>query len=412
MKKMCLILFICVFSGFGVFGEDLEPEEIDFLLFQPNFSNLFVNEEQASTQLNNLAKNLMLKNLGAGQIHVYGYAAFAQNGPNPEQLSRDRAVFIINELQKRGVQNELFSDPIGYGSVNIWGANSNEETRKPNRRVRILLDVNQSVTQDESGIDGVIIIDNSDQNYSEIVTKEKKSNGKFPWWIILIALLVIAAIIGLIFFIKTIGNGSSGSVIESTRSKGSISFEKTITNVSPSVSNVSSSRLPATGGTWTGERGNSEFNLDLDKKPNRFNYDPPRTWKEIIIGNKNFVKDDPILPESTKARLNDHYNRILNGNEGILFQNGEIQLPGISLVTVEIDSFSTERYGSEGNMQKADIEAAKQLNMTVDEFKNWRNKNELMWHERKDRKTMDLISHDIHDNVDHSGGISEAKRTG
>jgi hypothetical protein len=62
-------------------------------------------------------------------------------------------------------------------------------------------------------------------------------------------------------------------------------------------------------------------------------------------------------------------------------------------------------------MQSADNLAAKSLNMTPAESYNWRNNNELMWHECKDRGTMMLISHDIHDNIPHTGGISEQKKT-
>jgi len=36
----------------------------------------------------------------------------------------------------------LFSDPVAYGEVYLWGGNTSEAERSPNRRVRILLDGN------------------------------------------------------------------------------------------------------------------------------------------------------------------------------------------------------------------------------------------------------------------------------
>jgi len=172
--------------------------------------------------------------------------------------------------------------------------------------------------------------------------------------------------------------------------------------------NESTKRTPKTGGTWTGERGNSVFKPDLDKAPNVFNYDPPKTWRDIIKGNKDFIHKDKNIPENIKNRLNDVYDRIINGDEGIPFKDGDIDLNKLSITDVEIKDFTADRYYG-GNMDKADILASEKFNMSPEEFYKWRNDNELMWHECSDRKTMSLISHDIHDNIPHTGGISEQK---
>ena len=140
MKKVYFLLSFFIFCCFLIFGDAGEQEEIDFLLFLPNSSSQFVDEEQASIQLDNLAKYIMGRDLVPGQISVYGYAAYVQNDIEPVSLSRDRAVFVISELQKRGISKELFSDPVAYGSVDLWGSNINEENRGPNRRVRIMLE--------------------------------------------------------------------------------------------------------------------------------------------------------------------------------------------------------------------------------------------------------------------------------
>ena len=182
-----------VFLGFFAFGGADEQEEIDFLLFSPNSSNQFVNEDQAKIQLDNIAKYLMGRNLISGQIFVYGYASAAINDIEPIALSRDRALFVISELQKRGILKDFFSAPIGYGEVDFWGGNTNEEDRVLNRRVRILLD-GDFLTP------GILKAADSDVKPSSAAAYEKskeESSSKFPWWILL-PLLLLALILFLL----------------------------------------------------------------------------------------------------------------------------------------------------------------------------------------------------------------------
>ena len=201
MKKVLFALTFFVFCGFLAFADvDEQAEEIDFLLFMPNSSNLFVNQEQAVTQLDNLAKYLSERNLAPGQIYVLGYAAVADNDIEPLNLSRDRALFIISELQKRGVQDHLFSDPVGHGAVDLWGSNANEEDRSPNRRVRILVDgtyvtpVTMMAATPAPQPAPVVIVS------EEIIKDEIVPPNKFPWGILLLWLLILA-IFALIFFL-------------------------------------------------------------------------------------------------------------------------------------------------------------------------------------------------------------------
>jgi len=140
MKKMCLIP-VCLFLVLGMaFGETAEQEELDHLLFMPNSSSRFVNENNAVLQLDNLANYLKDRNLHSGQIHILGYAADVTNSIDSFDLSAERALFVINELNKRGLPKDVFADPVGYGAVNLWGSNVSEAARSPNRRVRIMLD--------------------------------------------------------------------------------------------------------------------------------------------------------------------------------------------------------------------------------------------------------------------------------
>lgn len=139
MKKLFLTIVFVACFGFPAFGNDGE-QEVDFLLFMPDSSNRFVNQDEEMIHLDNIARYLKSRNLRPGQIHVHGYAAAAKNDIDPVDLSLERARFVISELQRRGVPGNLFSEPTAHGDVDLWGGNLDEEDRTPNRRVRIMLD--------------------------------------------------------------------------------------------------------------------------------------------------------------------------------------------------------------------------------------------------------------------------------
>jgi len=203
MKKICLIMvFLVVFTGF-VFGNDGEQEEVDFLLFQPNSSNTFVNESRARVQLDNIARYLNDKQLDSGQIHVYGYAAHALVEIDLLNLSRERALFVVNELQRRGVSRDLFADPVAHGAVFLWGNNASEENRYLNRRVRILVDgtiltpeiVNIAEPEEEPEVIEQI------EETAEYVVLAKKPSFEFPWeWLLLLLLIPLIPLI--LFLLK------------------------------------------------------------------------------------------------------------------------------------------------------------------------------------------------------------------
>jgi len=198
MKKWRLASVLFVFIGFLAFGEEEKQEEIDYLLFLPDSSSLFVNEEQAMVQLDNLAKYLIEKELIPGQIYVYGYAAFAANDIEPVNLSRVRALWVVDELLKRGVPQHLFSDPVGHGSVDLWGSNEDEDGRSPNRRVRVVLDgavITPQILKDAEPEIKIapadIAIDETPPIKQEVITESAADETKFqfPWWILLLPLL-------------------------------------------------------------------------------------------------------------------------------------------------------------------------------------------------------------------------------
>jgi len=198
MKKFYFIFIIYViYCSIPVFGDNDKREELDFLLFKPNSGNRFANEEQAFIQLNKLALFLSNKNLNPGQIIVCGYAAYSPNDIKSVDLSRERALTVMEELQKRGVLKELFADPVGYGAVYLWGNNINENDRKLNRRVRILLDgaspmpVTNEIITAETETPGVAERNSIKEKPFAPEYMSKESNFKFPWWVIPVLVLFI-----------------------------------------------------------------------------------------------------------------------------------------------------------------------------------------------------------------------------
>jgi len=211
MKKRYFVFIFAVFCCISVFGDIDMQEEVDFLLFSPNSGNRFENEEKAFIQLNNLAQYLLGKNLNPGQIIIYGYAAYAPNEIKSGDLSKERALTVMYELQKRGVSKELFADPVGYGAVYLWGNNDTENARKLNRRVRVLLsgETLMPVTQEiisaetENIIPDVVYMAPAAPEIAWNYT-QKKESFKFPWWLLFLLALLIAA-----FFLFLLFRGKS-----------------------------------------------------------------------------------------------------------------------------------------------------------------------------------------------------------
>lgn len=143
--------------------------------------------------------------------------------------------------------------------------------------------------------------------------------------------------------------------------------------------NMRNCPIDGNNGHWDGERGNSNWYPDQDFVPGKANPEG-KTWSEIL--NKYGI---------------DH----------IPFKDGEPDFSEISKGTVEIEPFSDSRTD---NFDKADIELAKQKGCTPEEVAKWRKENGYTWHECKDMKTMQKVPSEVHNNVPHSGGISEAKK--
>ena len=127
-------------------------------------------------------------------------------------------------------------------------------------------------------------------------------------------------------------------------------------------------------------------------------------------------KGDPgnslFIPNNADAR------KALNkyGQEGIEYRDGIPDFSKVSEATVTIDNMTSKIYD---NYRQADIKCADQWNLEAkdgrtdwkpQDIRAWREKNHYSWHERSDRKTMDLAQGDVHGECKHFGGRAECRR--
>ena len=139
-------------------------------------------------------------------------------------------------------------------------------------------------------------------------------------------------------------------------------------------------RLPRSG-SWEGEKGDSKWYPNKEDVPLSANIEG-RKWEDIL---KDY------------------------GIDGIPFEDGEPDFSEVSKGTVEINDFSTDRFGAGGNFDQADQKLAEQRGCSVEEVKQWRSEHNYTWHEKQDCKTMQKVPREIHHNVPHIGGISILK---
>ncbi|MCK3655395.1 hypothetical protein A4G19_06410 [Pasteurellaceae bacterium Macca] len=145
--------------------------------------------------------------------------------------------------------------------------------------------------------------------------------------------------------------------------------------------------LPKENGEWSGKEGDSVWKPDEDFIPKKDNPNE-LTWEEI----------------------KDKYDI-----DGIPFKDGEPDFSEVKVGEVEIEDFTSDR---SKNFPQADAKLAETWTKegkdgkvwTAQEVKVYRQQNGYTWHECKDCKTMQLVPKEVHNNIPHSGGISEAKK--
>ncbi len=181
---------------------------------------------------------------------------------------------------------------------------------------------------------------------------------------------------------------SPSDILENSKALGISGDIREVRGIQIEVSSfVIKKFLPREGGEWSGEVGNSTWKPNPDEIP-KCPQGNKKTWGEIL----------------------DKYDI-----DGIEFKDGEPDFTPVSEGTVEIEDFSKDRAG---NFTQADEALAEQWTQEVTDGKEWspqdirkyRKENNLSWHERSDMKTLDLVPHEVHINIPHSGGISAAKQ--
>ncbi len=125
--------------------------------------------------------------------------------------------------------------------------------------------------------------------------------------------------------------------------------------------------------------------------------------------------DSKFHPEKQEAK--DDLNRYKQ--DGVDYRDGEPDFSKVSETTVKIDNMTSKRYGLGNNFDQANQKCAEKWNKeakdgktdwTSRDVENWRTRHHYTWHERLDRKTMDLVLMNVHNECKHYGGVSECKR--
>lgn len=139
--------------------------------------------------------------------------------------------------------------------------------------------------------------------------------------------------------------------------------------------------VEGSGGSWDGERGNSDWYPDEDYTPGDRNGTNPdnKTWGEIL----------------------DQYDI-----DSIPFNDGEPDFSEVSKATVKIEDFTSDR---DANFDQADEKLAEQWKCEPEDISAWRKENKYTWHECRDCETMQLVPTEVHGNIPHSGGVAVAK---
>lgn len=173
-----------------------------------------------------------------------------------------------------------------------------------------------------------------------------------------------------------------------------------------------SDHIPQNNGRWKDEKrpGNSIWFPDLNCIPQGAN-DPfcPVTLKQLIM--LNFHKPLSLAGISVIKKILVKTNLLLLalGLRGIKFTDSEPDFSPFSITTVRLNKYLSIRYNQGGTMPAADKILAQRLATTEGIIRQWINDNQYVWHERQDGRHIDLICHDIHGNIPHTGGISKNK---
>lgn len=220
-------------------------------------------------------------------------------------------------------------------------------------------------------------------------------SAKIPWKIFLWIILIAAILVLLIYFLSFLFNTVTSTSLVSSISPKLLRFISFMDKLPSSLKEMIYNMLPEKKkqlceSIWElKNKYGKQPNIDFKEKPKRFN--PHNlTWKEIF--EKHGVK-----------RIK--YNK-----------NGCPDYSKISKCTIKAPKLydkypNFERRGGGNNLQdEVGKIMSKEKGMTIEEFWDYKSKNGLVIHECEDCKTFMLVPKEIHDNINHFGGISVAKQ--
>lgn len=138
--------------------------------------------------------------------------------------------------------------------------------------------------------------------------------------------------------------------------------------------------------------------------------------KEFANGSRGDWNGEPggskFYPEKAEAKEALKKYR----QDGIKYHDGEPDFSRVSEITAQIKNMTSSR---PQNFKQADKACAKQWNeeardnrtdWSLRKVEEWRLENRYSWHERLDRKTMDLVQRDVHEECKHYGGVAECRK--
>jgi len=149
--------------------------------------------------------------------------------------------------------------------------------------------------------------------------------------------------------------------------------------------------IPTSGGRWTGEPGDSLWIPDDNVIPPDKGYSNMhgKTWRQI---------------------------KVENGFQGINFNDGRADFRPVSKAEVVFDwERELGREGIRHIVETGDRQylheagfalLAKNMGKSVREVKDFKESENLVWHEEPDCETLRLVVREVHDNIRHFGGVA------
>jgi hypothetical protein len=153
---------------------------------------------------------------------------------------------------------------------------------------------------------------------------------------------------------------------------------------------------------------------------------PPGTWKGRAEGNRDFMKkkESVLIPDERRRELYSNYDDLSKGKIGIPYTNGYLDLSKFAYFRADVRDAGQKRLSEYRYREKnpdRDRGMYEEFDQALDKRQGWesgtakefREGNDLTWHENPDLLTADLVPMDLHNNNDvlwHNGGHSIIKK--